>query len=436
MPNLTEQLKELKHVKPRKDWVDAQRELLLSQISKQSSAKPQSFVLNSWFMAKSLMPGTFLRFVARPVGVLTVIVLFVLTTGMLGVNASRGSLPGELLYSVKITSEKMKVSLTVAEEKKAELHVDFAENRITEIEEINVGEVEVVKKQKKIKIAADGLKDEMQKAKNSLDKIKEEPKFKTTKAIEAAKSMDVKTEDITARLETTQKELKDDKELSKTLQEAEDAVVETSVTAVEVIVDQQEKGEIEATDAELNELREVIEKKINQIEDIVKTATEQVEGAEVIADAVIEAAAELEVGSVGGESEEVEIIEEESSEDIETTESSEVNNEKVDEVHVSVTNEDGTLNVVQAVKGVKEKPQEAEDTLAEAKDFLNQGDLTSALEKLKETTVITREVGVVVGQVEDTVVEVVEEVESSEEVTVEEEEFIEDLEESTEEEVE
>ena len=148
MEKIIEQLKTLQNVKPRKEWVQLQRELLLSQIKSQAAARKQSRILNTWFLVKSFMPTSVLRFAAKPLGALTVLAVFVFGTGMLGVNASKGSLPGDILYSVKRTSEKMQVGLTVSKEKEAALHVQFAEERVNEIEKVTQGQATSDKKMK------------------------------------------------------------------------------------------------------------------------------------------------------------------------------------------------------------------------------------------------------------------------------------------------
>lgn len=406
MPSIVEQLKDLKQVKPNKDWVDSQRNLLLSQIKQQSAAKPQSVFVNSWYLFKSVLPGSFLKFVARPVGVLTVMILFVFGTGMFGVNASKGSIPGDILYPVKLTSEKVKVGFTVAGEKQAELHVQFAEERVKEIEKVVKSGSEPENKKQKIKVSADGLTSEMKKAQIQLDKVKQEPK-KAQEVIAVAKKVDEKTDEIGEKLEQQKLELNegDDKELGKSLDEAGEATAETGVKAIEVIVEKHEQGDVELSE---NDLVETIEKKLNKAEEKVKESVAQIKSVtENVAyagkvkqdkqdqaelDAENEAVLEGETGEEG--------TEEGDQGEVETTEE---------------TAEETNENNLQKVDEIKDKPGEAEQKLTEAKDLLSQGDLTNALEKIRESSTLTTEVREGVENIEDDL-PAVEEVETESEV--------------------
>jgi len=89
-----------------------------------------------------LSPRWRMRWVAV---VASILALFVLSGGV--VAASNNSMPGELLYPVKIATEQARLVLTLSEEGKTELHITFAERRIEEIVEMGKrGEAEQVAK--------------------------------------------------------------------------------------------------------------------------------------------------------------------------------------------------------------------------------------------------------------------------------------------------
>lgn len=318
--NIIKQLQSLKEIKPNKDWVNSERELLLSQIAVQSSPKPQSFLINSWFMAKSLMPGGMMKFVAKPVGVLTVLAAFLFSTGALGVNASKGSLPGDFLYPVKLKTEQVKVGLTAGPEKKAEMHVQFAGERVKEIEKVSRQSTTPDHKKAQIQTAAAVLTQEMQKAQEHLEVAKND-KQKSGDLIQVIKSVDEKTDEISAQIVQKQTELKGDKEINQTLQKAVDAADNTGVKAVEVIVDKNQKGDIQLSE---NELVGIIEKKIE------KTS------------------------------------------------------EQINQVNQSA-------GATALSSDFKDKPAEAKQILSEAQDMLDQGNLPSAIEKVKQSVEITQE---------------------------------------------
>ncbi len=128
--DLEKQLKRIKNSETagacREDWVSVNRDALMSEIgdnqAKQVSSFAWVFVLSSWFGAMAV----------RPVAVV-ILVFFVITSGWItSVNASRDSLPGELLYSVKIATERAQLGFAIGEQK-TKLHVEFAGRRLGEV---------------------------------------------------------------------------------------------------------------------------------------------------------------------------------------------------------------------------------------------------------------------------------------------------------------
>ncbi len=396
MDKVVEQLKDLRSVKPKKDWVATQRELLLTQIKSQSASKHQSVFINGWYLFKSALPTSFLRFAAKPVGAFVVLCVFVFSTGILGVNASRASLPGDFLYPVKLTSEKVKVGFTVAGEKQAELHVQFAEERVNEIEKVSANEIELSKKKDKIKVAVDGLKKELVKAQDTLDKAKDNTQQKAQNVVDSAKKVDQKATELNEKIKKTKEGLSEDQEITEALTEAEEAVEKTSVKAVAVIVDKYVGGDVQLSEVELVE---VIDNKINNAKEKVTAMTVKVTEVTAKAGEVAENA------KIVKEIEDMELAEENllkesvvSEGDTATIErdstdvvNGNLENNVIEASAVIVTPTTGVSNI-KAVEGLKDKPIEATQILTEAKDLLNHGDLASALEKIQQTAVLTNQV--------------------------------------------
>ena len=69
--------------------------------------------------------------------IIPIILIMALMGGGAGATyASQSSLPGEILYPVKIVSEKMQTVLTINDIKQAELHLKFSSKRLEEIEKL------------------------------------------------------------------------------------------------------------------------------------------------------------------------------------------------------------------------------------------------------------------------------------------------------------
>jgi len=341
MDKVIEQLKELRNVRPDRDWVASHRELLLSQITSQATAKPQSVVVNSWFLAKSLMPTSVLKFLARPVGVITAVFLVVFGSGIFGVSASRNSVPGDLLYNVKLTGEKMKVSISNTREQ-VKLHAEFAAERVKEIEKLVVSENNNNEEKKaKIIVAVNGLENEMKQAQSKLEDAKEDNKDSVV--VEIAKQVDAKTAEISESINKNKEQL-NELELQKTLIKAQATVEATSVKAIEVIIEKKNKG-VPGIDEKA--LLQSLDQKITNAKEIVKQTEETTKPVETTTVEVSEKTAEVAT--------------------VETT------NIKPIEI-----------NIIDS--------KAAEKTITEAKELLNNGDLTQAIQKVAETAVITTQV--------------------------------------------
>jgi hypothetical protein len=342
MDKVLEQLKELRNIKPRETWVKSNRHLLMSQITSQAPEIKTSYWEMFSFVLKMFLPLRFVNFIARPVGIITMITIMVLSFGSLTVNASKSSLPGNILYPVKITSEKVKVSLTVSEDKKAKMHADNAEKRLQEINIIINSDDNEESKNKKISVASDNLKKEMESVSTNLDKVKDKKgeKEKVQKSMEIVKAVDQQIEEISQKLQEGKKAVLDNNNVIKIINETQDIVDQVGVKTVEVLIEKYDKGEVELTS---EEVFHTVEKKIKNIEDKI-----------------------------------AEIKEKES-------QLAEQNLIEIEVLEPVVENDSSDEDDVVVEKSEIMDSGEATETLEEAVLLLNSGDLVSALEKVKES---------------------------------------------------
>jgi len=206
MDDIIKQLKQLKNIEPSENWKNQQRQILLSQITAQREFKKAPLAVNAWHLLKSALPSGVLNFVAKPVGVLTLIIAFVASSGILGVNASRGSVPGDLLYGFKLTGEKIQVGLTASQSKQAQLHVQFAQERVNEINKVLSAENSTSNKESQVQIAVAELKKDMQKAQDKLEEVKQE--FNSDKSVvDSVRDINQKTSEINSAIDERKLEL-------------------------------------------------------------------------------------------------------------------------------------------------------------------------------------------------------------------------------------
>jgi len=109
-------IKELKKIKPRKDWVLLTKEQILGTSTELSTSEEKRFELFPLF--KPAYAGLFL-------------LLFVV--GLLGISSS--ALPGEPLYVIKRISERTQAAL-VPQEEESRLNLELANRRLEELGQI------------------------------------------------------------------------------------------------------------------------------------------------------------------------------------------------------------------------------------------------------------------------------------------------------------
>jgi len=243
--------------------------------------------------------------------------------------------PGDLLYGVKLTGEKIQVGLTSSQSKQAQLHVQFAQERVNEINKVLSEEKSESDVQGKVQIAVAELKKDMQKAQDKLDIVKQEVNSDKS-VVDSVRDINIKAVEISTVIEQKKIELSN-VDLAKTLDEAKAATFATSVKAVEVMVDKKEKGQGDITD------REIVDTLSNQL----NTAMQNVQN---LKNNVV-------VPVVASENQK---------------------NETVVPVTVEIT----------------DKSAQAGQVLNEAKELLSQGDLTSTIDKIKESAQLVQEVQV------------------------------------------
>lgn len=119
---------------PRPGFVSASRRRLVSRIQMESqpAAPPPITIserLGQFFSIQKVAPVAFVL----------VLMLFLFVSGTV-VSASQKAIPGDGLYSVKLTLEQIALATSLDEENDAELQIQFVENRLSEVQALIVEE--------------------------------------------------------------------------------------------------------------------------------------------------------------------------------------------------------------------------------------------------------------------------------------------------------
>lgn len=349
--DLFSQLNKLKSLKPHSEWKERSRDILLAEIksSKPTQKKPSwRFQFSESF--RIYIPAQ-ARLAVKPILISIIVLALIFEGSILTVNASKSSLPGDTLYSVKMAAEKVQVSLTSSEEAKAKLEVKFAGHRVEEIVKISQ-EVSSASKQKKVELAISGLKENINTAKTRLQNL--ENQEKPVEAVAVAQVLEEKTEEYQEAL-TQSIIIEPVKEFKIAVMGAIDLVYDTSQEAMEVIVEKVVSGEVEVS---RDEVVDLVEKKIEK-------AKAKVEETKVKLDEVS-----------------VKI------EEVKDTTSAEA----VAEEGVLIETVDTEVaDVIEEVAVAVSQGEEAVKTLEEAKELLILDDLAGAVSKVKEVKGIVKE---------------------------------------------
>ena len=200
----------------------------------QAPKKSYSFFdyLEYW---RSNIPHVVLRPVALAASICALIVSGWVTT----VNASFDSVPGDVLYPVKLATERLQLSLTATSNRRAKLHTEFAGRRLQEINQVR--DSSHTDKEERVKVAVESFKKELASANDDLNAAKDNSEDATGLAIE----IDQRTDEYKTLLARTQEVSSQDEKA--VIESAQQAVEEAGVKVIDTLVESNESGENEVS---------------------------------------------------------------------------------------------------------------------------------------------------------------------------------------------
>lgn len=173
--DLLKKLNSYKNIQPDASWKSEHRDILYKQIMNSSSATETGFsfakIVNTFKIYSDTFYNGIVKNMGQPVILTSAIVALVFGGGVMSLNASRDTTPGDSLYIAKKISEQTQLAFTFDEKKKAQLNVSFAENRAKEIAQVMLKE----KPEEEKKVIVDRLtgdfKKEIGNVKTRIEKI-------------------------------------------------------------------------------------------------------------------------------------------------------------------------------------------------------------------------------------------------------------------------
>ncbi len=374
---LISQLKQLKHgeVKPSEAWLKNNRALLLSQIKNTvGSQTPKINLENVWNAMALFMPRPVVFNIVRPMAVLLIVSVVATSGWITGVDAAYNTLPGDWLYPAKRAAEKTQVTMAAmvgASKAETKLHAEFAKRRADETKQILVGNDP--SKQARAQEMVNDLKIEIANVNQKLDEIKNDPN-KTLSAdvvkdvkqdTDAVKNtlQEVKTSLLSIAAQNTSTTPATDAAVQtvQAVSEVKDLAKDASVKAMEVMVTKHLEGDNSVSAADVKkEINTTLQssatdaaqssQSVGKIKDVINAAKTQ--------------AADLSADKTNSASTTAALT------------------QKISEISTAT-------NV--AVAQTKTAVQTTDQAVAKAVDSLNKGDLTQAVQAMKDVNTVTKE---------------------------------------------
>lgn len=254
---LKKQLNSLKpangRINPDRAWVVKNREIMLAQIRNTVEEEMRAPRVNLRRVARSVLQAAKIFIPDRIVVMsramsLTMVIAFVAVSGWIAtVSASYDSLPGEVLYHVKIATEKTELifASVAGEESKVETLLRHASNRVDEYQKSKTPD--------QASIAIESLKKSIASTNESLEQIGGET---GETAVAVAKVVNERTEQLLLSIDQVTEGN------AKELNEATNLIEATGVRAVEVLVEQNLAGD---SGIGLDEVKATVEKKLERL---------------------------------------------------------------------------------------------------------------------------------------------------------------------------
>ena len=233
--DLIKKIKELKSIEPSQEWLDSTRNNLISEFDSEVS-------FFQWFKQPQQFALAFC------------LTLIVLAGPWLSIEASKASLPGELLYSVKKMTESVQITVT-SDNSRAQLSVEFAGRRLEELNKMSENEQD----NDRIKEIASQIKNNLEEASVYADRISKANMIAVVK----------KANEIKDELGENKENMSSEEQIE--LIEVENAVNEINRQVLATLIKNQELEDISASSTD-----QTVFTFLKELEDGSVTTTEEV----------------------------------------------------------------------------------------------------------------------------------------------------------------
>jgi len=172
--------------------------------------------------------------VRKPLMAALSILVVAMGGSIMSVSAAERSLPGDFLYGLKLATEQARLAWVSTKEDKLKLKTEFTGRRVNELKEVATH----VKSDARVQQVAEILKSDLNTLKEQLGDMKNDATSED--AVAAAKLVDQKTNEVITTLQGTKTDMSPETKAKVT--EAQSVAAETSVRAIEVLVEKNQES--------------------------------------------------------------------------------------------------------------------------------------------------------------------------------------------------
>jgi len=358
-------------IKPDLEWQRSNRDILVAQINAQTGLDYKS----SKVLSQAITQKIFMA-VLKPIAYAAVILLAIGGSWTVGANATKNSLPGDLLYSLKLSGERLQVNLTLNDEKRTNLEIAFATKRLDEIQKVMNKPDN--KSKENLDLTLQKFQESMANVKTGLSKLELSNK---DKAIKVANLVDEKAKVFVDLLQTKKP---GNTQVNQNTQDAITVSKAIGEKAVSVLLNEFEAGNGNVT---LEEVTNKVNTKIESLEKELETAKINIAAIIINKAAAAEKAkaqAEAEKASQESATPEGQPETTSNTNQSQPSEAQPVNPpaaENTNQASVDQNNTEETLPTLEEMDG---KIKEAESFIAQAKELLKNSSVTQAFEQINK----------------------------------------------------
>ncbi len=261
--NLFKKIKDIRQamgqVQPNDQWRKDTRSILLMQVK---NTLPKETVSSPLDLMKYLAPVFSFKWLRTPAFAIVGILLALFGGSLLSVSAAEQSLPGDLLYSVKLATEQARLALAKNPEDKVLLKSEFTGRRVDEMK-LAIAKPSADRSNKIVQ-TAEVLKRDLHTLKQQLEDTKNV--VSPDKVKDVAKVVDQQAATVVQTLQESKQDLSPEDKAK--VSEAQMAASDTAVKALEVLADAHQQDAAAVTQ------QDMVDAIKNHNESVVRTIAE------------------------------------------------------------------------------------------------------------------------------------------------------------------